>query len=408
MQQPSKFFRYSMFALLYFAQGAVLSYFTALNAIYLLSFDLSMSQIGLISGIALTPFVLKIFLGILSDRVNLFKFGHRKPYIIMGLILQAVCLIIVPFINPGKDFALFGLMAFLVMTGMALYDTTTDGLALDTTPENEAGKIQGIMVGGRAMGVVVLSSLIGVLAQKVSWMSAFWLLALLSLIPLVLVVRFIEPPRRPEQKFEWKAFSAFKHWPIIALGLLGALYSLIINAANEIINPFLQSSFGISVMMAGFFTTVWGIGVVVGGITGGPLTDRIGQRRAVEIALVISFISVAIFSLTPTASIAWPMVFIFGLAFGYYETVYFAISMRKSDPRIAASMFSILMAIANIGTGIGLPIAGLLADGVGYRCTFAIIASLNLLAIPLLPSIFGKSKNLKLIRVVLIFKTTLI
>ncbi|MDO9085379.1 MAG: MFS transporter [Anaerolineaceae bacterium] len=393
MKQPSKFSRYSMFALLYFAQGAVLSYFTALNAIYLLSFGLSMSQIGLISGIALTPFVLKIFLGILSDRVNLLKFGHRKPYIIMGLILQAVCLVIVPFINPGKDFALYGLMAFLVMTGMALYDTTTDGLALDTTPENEAGKIQGIMVGGRAMGVVVLSSLIGVLAQKVSWTAAFWLLAILSLIPLILVVGFKEPPRRPEQKFEWKAFEAFKHWPIIALGLLGALYSLIINAANEIINPFLQSSFGISVMMAGFFTTVWGIGVVIGGITGGPLTDKIGQRRAVEIALMISFISVAIFSFTPTASIAWPLVFIFGLAFGYYETVYFAISMRKSDPRIAASMFSILMAIANIGTGVGLPIAGLLADSVGYRWTFAIIAGLNLLAIPLLPSIFGRTKK---------------
>jgi PAT family beta-lactamase induction signal transducer AmpG len=382
-----------MFGLLYFAQGSVLSYFTALNAIYLLSFGLNLGQIGLISGIALTPFVLKIFLGILSDRINLFQMGHRKPYIIIGLIIQAVCLFIVPFIDPGKNFALYGLMAFLVMTGMAMYDTSTDGLALDTTPEDEAGKIQGIMVGGRAMGVVVLSSLIGVLAQNVSWMAAFWLLAILTLLPLVFLIGFKEPPRKADQKFEWKAFAAFKHWPIIALGLLGALYSLIINAANEIINPFLQSDFGISVMMAGFFTTVWGIGVVVGGITGGPLTDRVGQRRAVEIALVISFVSVAIFSFTSTAAIAWPLVFIFGVAYGYYETVYFAISMRKSDPRIAASMFSILMAIANIGTGIGLPIAGLLADGVGYRWTFAIIASLNLLAIPLLPAIFGKKEK---------------
>ncbi len=388
MRHPSNFTRYSMFGLLYFAQGSVLSYFTALNAIYLLSFGLNLGQIGLISGIALTPFVLKIFLGILSDRVNFFQMGHRKPYIIIGLIIQAVCLFIVPFIDPGKNFALYGLMAFLVMTGMAMYDTSTDGLALDTTPEEEAGKIQGIMVGGRAMGVVVLSSLIGVLAQNVSWMAAFWLLAILTLLPLVLLIGFKEPPRKPDQKFEWKAFAAFKHWPIIALGLLGALYSLIINAANEIINPFLQSDFGISVMMAGFFTTVWGIGVVVGGITGGPLTDRVGQRRAVEIALAISFVSVAIFSLTPTAAIAWPLVFIFGVAYGYYETVYFAISMQKSDPRIAASMFSILMAIANIGTGIGLPIAGLLAEGVGFRWTFAIIASLNLLAIPLLPAIF--------------------
>ncbi len=393
MSQPSKLTRYSMFALLYFAQGSVLSYFTALNAIYLLSFGLNLGQIGLISGIALTPFVLKIFLGVLSDRVNLFHLGHRKPYIILGLIIQAVCLFIVPFIDPGKNFALYGLIAFLVMTGMAMYDTTTDGLALDTTPEEEAGRIQGIMVGGRAMGVVILSSLIGVLAQNFSWKAAFWLLAILTLLPIVFLIRFKEPPRNADQKFEWQAFAAFKRWPLIALGILGALYSLIINAANEIINPFLQSDFGISVMLAGFFTTVWGIGVVVGGITGGPLTDRVGQRRAVEIALVISFISVAIFSFTPKVEIAWPLVFIFGLAFGYFETVYFAISMRKSDPRIAASMFSILMAIANIGTGIGLPLAGLLADSVGYRWTFAIIASLNLLAIPLLPSIFGKRER---------------
>jgi PAT family beta-lactamase induction signal transducer AmpG len=379
-----------MFALLYFAQGAVLSYFTALNAIYLLSFNISMSKIGLISGIALTPFVLKIFLGILSDKVNLLKFGHRKPYIIFGLLLQAVCLVLVPFINPGENFFLYGVIAFLVMTGMAMYDTTTDGLALDITPEDEAGKIQGIMVGGRAMGVVVFSSVIGVLAQKVSWSAAFWLLALLTLLPLVLIIGFKEPLRKPEQKFEWKAFSAFKHWPIIALGLLGALYSLIINATNEIINPFLQSNFGISVMVAGFFTTVWGIGVVFGGISGGPLVDRIGQRRAVEVALGISLVAVVIFAFTPTATIAWLLVFIFGLAFGYYETVYFAISMKKSDPRIAASMFSILMAIANIGTGIGLPMAGVLVDGIGYRWTFAILAGLNLLTIPLLPAIFGK------------------
>jgi PAT family beta-lactamase induction signal transducer AmpG len=187
LMNRSKAYRYSMFALLYFAQGAVLSYNTALNAIYLLSIGISMSRIGIISGIALTPFVLKIFLGMLSDRVNFLNFGHRKPYIVMGLFIQAICLVFVPFINPGDNFALYGLAAFLVMTGMALYDTTTDGLALDTTPKEEEGTIQGFMVGGRAMGVVVLSSLIGVLAQQVSWFAAFWVLALLTLVPLVMV-----------------------------------------------------------------------------------------------------------------------------------------------------------------------------------------------------------------------------
>jgi MFS transporter, PAT family, beta-lactamase induction signal transducer AmpG len=44
--------RYVTYALLYFAQGSILSYFTALNALYLLSFNLSMGQIGLFGLIA--------------------------------------------------------------------------------------------------------------------------------------------------------------------------------------------------------------------------------------------------------------------------------------------------------------------------------------------------------------------
>lgn len=54
----------------------------------------------------------------------------------------------------------FVAVAFMLQLGMALYDTCTDGLALDTTPEAEQGKIQGFMVGGRSIGTtyVLISS----------------------------------------------------------------------------------------------------------------------------------------------------------------------------------------------------------------------------------------------------------
>ena len=92
--------RYTMFGLLYFAQGAILSYFTALNALYLRSFELTMSQIGVFSAIALTPFGLKIFLGMLSDRVNLLGWGHRQPCIVVGLLAQAAGLVVFPLVRP--------------------------------------------------------------------------------------------------------------------------------------------------------------------------------------------------------------------------------------------------------------------------------------------------------------------
>lgn len=389
----SKNARYAMFGLLYFSQGAILSYFTALNSLYLLSFNLSMTQVGLVGTIAIIPFILKIFLGILSDRVNLFHMGHRKPFIIIGLLMQSICLIFVPMINPGTQFWLFVLLAFLVQSGMALYDTCTDGLALDTIPESEEGTIQGFMVGGRALGVVLISSLIGLIAQTASWPSAFYALALLSLLPLPFVLRVKEANRTSERKFDWKAFKAFSNRSIIFLGVLGALYSLVINAANQIVNPFLQAEFGINLQTAGFITTTWGIGVVIGGLTGGKLTDRIGQRQSVKWAIGISFFSILALALIVKSWLAWPLVVAFGVAYGYYETVYFAISMKSCDPRIAASMFSILMAIANVGTAIGLGMSGALSDSIGYRWTFVAIGAMNLLAVPLLSFIFGSASS---------------
>jgi predicted MFS family arabinose efflux permease len=384
--------RYAMFGLLYFAQGAILSYFTALNALYLLSYDLTMSQVGIFSAVALTPFVLKILLGIISDKVNLLGRGHRKPYIILGLLIQAGCLFLVPLIHPGNYFELLAFVAFVLMTGMALYDTCTDGLALDTTPQSEEGAVQGIMVGGRALGVVTISVALGLLAQLVNWTAAFWALGAITLLPLVLVIQVREPPRPQERAFEWRAFRAFRRWPVIALALLGALYSLIINGTNEIVNPFLQEQFGIGYLTAGLYTAMWGVGVVLGGLTGGRLIDRVGHKRAAGGAFILSLLAILALSLITSPLMAWPLVFIFGLAFGYYETVYFATSMAFTDARIAASMFAILMAIANIGTGVGFAVGGSLVDAVGYRSTFVLVACLNLLALPLLPAIFRRRR----------------
>jgi MFS family permease len=66
--------------------------------------------------------------------------------------------------------------------------------------------------------------------------------------------------------------------------------------------------------------------------------------------------------------------------------------MHYTEKRIAASMFSIFMAITNIGQGVGFALAGGLADvpAIGFRWAFAIITLFNLAAVPLLPLVFDK------------------
>jgi PAT family beta-lactamase induction signal transducer AmpG len=110
--------------------------------------------------------------------------------------------------------------------------------------------------------------------------------------------------------------------------------------------------------------------------------------------MIVSFASILLFLVVPNPWAAFPVALIFGFAFGFYETVYFAVSMARTDPRIAAAMFSILMAVANIGTGIGLAVTGSLVDGLGFPVTFIIIAVINLMALPLIPMVFrGKAAD---------------
>ena len=276
----NKFARYTMFGSLYFSQGTILSYFTALNALYFLSKGLTMGDVGIFASIALIPFIIKVFLGMLSDRVNLFGLGHRKPYILLGLTIQVLCLVAVPFVDPAEYYWGFVAIAFTLQMGMALYDTCTDGLALDTTPEDEQGLIQGFMVGGRAVGVVVTASVVGLLAENVSWLAVFWLLAVFTLIPIPFVLKIKEGARPVEREFDWSAFAAFKQKTVIALAGVGFFFFLVIAGANQLVNPFLESEFSISLSQAGYYTTVWGIGVVLGGVVGGSLIQKIGKSRA--------------------------------------------------------------------------------------------------------------------------------
>ncbi len=388
----SKALRYLLFALLYFTQGTILSYFTALNALYFLSQGLTMTSVGIFSAIALLPFILKIFLGMLSDHVNLFGMGHRKPYILIGLAVQLACLIVVPFIDlkTGPGYWSFVLLAFVLQMGMALYDTCTDGLALDTTPLEEQGTIQGFMVGGRAVGVIAIASLVGWLAQNVSWMAVFWLLAVLTLLPLPLVLSLREAQRPAGQRFDWHAFSAFKLPPVMALAGVGLVAFLVVVGANQLVNPFLEKQFHIDLTTAGMMTTVWGIGVVVGGLAGGYLNDKIGRSRSVWIALGFTSAATLALGFVTSLGLAWPLVLIFGLAYGTYQTVYFALAMHYTDRRVAASMFAILMAFTNLGQAVGLAFGGLLADKLGYLAAFAIFAAVNLLALLMLPTVFGR------------------
>lgn len=394
MPTDTKWFRALLFGSIYFIEGAILTYFSGFNALYLRSFNLPYTQIGIAGGIALLPFVLKIFIGMISDKVNLAGWGHRKPFMIIGILLQGFGLLLAPLVNPVTAFPLFIGVLLLVSLGMSTYDTCSDGLAIDTTPVDERGFVQGVMVGARALAAILLATAIGLLVARVSWTAAFLFISLITFLPLALVLRVQESERPPERQFSLAGFRSFVNVKMGLFLLLGLLYPLVLYSVNGILGAFLNESVGISIERVGLYTSLFGVGAVVGGLAGGPLTDRMGRRHSLLLALIVT--SLSLFALTGSASaaIAFVAVLLFGIAFGYYETVYMAAGMDFADPRIAATMFAIIMAIGNIGIGAGQPLAGVLVDATGFRGLFVILSIVNLATLPLIPIIFaGRNKT---------------
>jgi MFS family permease len=180
---------------------------------------------------------------------------------------------------------------------------------------------------------------------------------------------------------------------------MGLLMFVIILGANQLINPYLESQFGISLSEAGMITSLWSLGIVGGSFLGGWLMRKYQPKRALVIGVLLLSLSLLTlaFLLTSQYGLTFGifLVILFGVTYGTYQTQYFAAAMRFVDPRIASSMYAILMAFTNIGQGIGMYLSGALADLTGFSTTFMILIGLNLLILPLISVVFKNQVPVK-------------
>jgi MFS transporter, PAT family, beta-lactamase induction signal transducer AmpG len=396
MEKKQSPLRLALFGLIYFVQGAMLTYFLSFNVIYLRSYDVDFSVIGIVNGITLIPFVLKIFIGLLSDRINFFGLGHRKPYIIIGLVLQIIAFLLMPGIHPVAQSGLYITVLLLAALGMSTYDTCTDGLSIDTTPKDQRGLVQGLMVGGRALSSIISAYIFGLLANAGQWQNLFFLVSATTFLALILVLWVKEPAKRIQEPHQptKSPYKALGDGAFLIFLLIGLIYPLALYSTNSMISPFLNESLGLGMNVVGTMLALFGVGTILGAIVGGPLMKWLGRRTSLYAALAITVIATLGLALAPQGIFTWSIVFLFGVAFGYYETVFFALAMDFCHPAIAAFMFSIAMAVGNLGIGAGQPLAGLLVDRLGFQFLFLISAGIHVLVVPLSFILFKKRKDL--------------
>lgn len=377
--------RVFIFGLMYFVQGAIYAYVFVFNNLYLRAFGATAAQLAIFNGLLTIPLVLKIGIGLFSDKVSLFGRGHRLPYIIIGLVITAAGAITATLVHPVQQYTLFLTNVMILAFGLVLFDTVIDGLAIDVTPDNEKGMIQGAMVLGRAFGVVLLAAVYGRLIDQFGWEIVFYIASAFCLLPIPFLLRIRETPSRHEnQTFSWQAARQLWRPEIITLTLYAIIYSFVIYGANAILTLFANEELGASLIQVGDVAALAGLGMVIGGVVAMTLERRMDiWVQGIWTTGIVTLVLFLMAFMTTLDNIVI-MVLAWGICLAATELVFVTVAMLKSDPRMGAGMFAIFMAISNIGTGIGQATTTGLIDALDFRWIFAGLAVLNLFALPLL------------------------
>ena len=187
------------------------------------------------------------------------------------------------------------LLAFRALAGVGSGVYLAMGIAIAASLSSSArGKAIAIIMGGMAAGTVLGVPGGLVLAEKLGWASALWLVTLLGMIAFLgLAWRLPEMPSSDAVPLRKKLSLLVDGQVIVVLSvsLLAAIASL---GMYTFLAPLMSSSEYGDVDSITPFLWVWGIGGVLGSFLVGPLADRVkGPQMTLAIMLILA-ISLAI------------------------------------------------------------------------------------------------------------------
>ena len=187
-----------LFASLYALQGVVVAYFFNFNQLYMMAGGVTRGRCRRCAEPGPCPFILKFLGGPLSDRFNLLGFGHRKPYIVIGLVVQSLGLLGLSLTGSRRHPGRVRGPGLLTVAGLALYDTCCDGMVIDVTPPADRDRVQGMLVASRAAAAMRLHARLWFPARAHGqWARpgnpVLWICAGLGFFPLVQALCVPEP-----------------------------------------------------------------------------------------------------------------------------------------------------------------------------------------------------------------------
>lgn len=360
---------------------------------YLLDSGYSYSIITLISGVALIPWILKFIWGGFVD--YFIKYG-RKIFIIIGTIIAVICLILLSIFNPKISLIPFAILLIISHIGIIFMDVSADAWAIEISKKNERGKINGSMMTGNLIGMSLGGTFFALISTNLGYNYTFTITGLLVLF-LAIYPFFVKEIKKVKkyEKISPILISEFRKKTTILVAILGLV--LVTSRGLHAIFPlFERTVLNLDIVQVSLIGNLGVISFVAGAIFGGYTSDKWDRKMPMFIFIIVCIF----FSASLIFVNRWEhLVLYLPITFSYaaFITIFMAIVMDITNPRIGATQFSIFTSISNLGELLGITFSGTLVLILGFGKVFLYSAWILGVALIILYFIKTTSQGKKLI-----------
>lgn len=383
------------FALLYFAQGLPMGFFTTAVPVMLVREGSPIELVGLTSFLAI-PWGAKMAWAWLADHPRLVRAGRKRAWILPAQLLAVPGLLAVGYVADARDDKTALLVGFFFVSFVfATQDIGTDALAADHYKDERRAEINAIQVGASRLGLIAGGGGVLALLGSIGLFRCFVLMAACvfvaaAALPLVPEHR----PAREEEDASSKArgeprptspFGFVTHLRQRPDRLAFLLFPLAFKLGDALSIGMMKPLFVVRGFSDGDIafvrSTVGGIAALIGAALGGYVLRALGRARGAVGLTFGQAVPVALYALLaglPTSYAAFLVASILEHVLGAAATVgYYAVAMDASRRDFRASDFAVLASLFSIVTGLGIAASGFGVKHLGYagHLTLAAIAS---------------------------------
>ena len=396
--------------ILYVAQGIPIGLFWYAIPAWMATNGADATDIAWVLGLTALPWSLKLINGFLMDRYAFLPMGRRRGWILGAQLTMIVVFLAAALVQPAaSDILLLGLFGFLGNAATTFQDVGVDSTAVDLLTEDERARGGGMMFGGQLIGTAMATAGTGWAISALGASGAYLLAAcaVIMVTAYVACVRERENERLlPWSRGETHAVNLERHagrWgPILRttlrsvllpVSLFWAVFLLLRGSQYGImagVTPLIGA--GEAGMSEAEVTSITGVAQLIGGIAGLTVGGWLGERFGAKWATVGLLCAWMLFN--RGMILAVPLWSESGFA-PWFITSWFVldtvlavvaipISMRLCDARVAATQFTIYMALNNFGISLGTVLLGFSGQLGGLVSLFPLMILGNLVGLAIM------------------------